>query len=201
MPIRLFKFFLCLLLLNSVSYQMTAQDEADEDEPEINTKAKNTLPPFHDSVFRFAPQIPNPKKAGMYSALIPGLGQVYNRQYWKVGVVAVATGAVAGFLVFNTKKYNIYQKAYFGRIDTDPTTTDTFTNYQLSDLDLLRKTYRTYVEYTVIAGTVCYLLNILDAFTSAHMKTFDMSKNLSFQFAPMLDSKKQFGIKLSIAKK
>ncbi|MCC7029918.1 MAG: hypothetical protein IT257_06400 [Chitinophagaceae bacterium] len=188
----------CLLFIMPV--QLLAQETPEESEkPETNEKSK--LPPFPDSIFKFNVKIPVAKRAGLYSALLPGLGQVYNKQYWKLGVVVGAAGAVTGFMIFNTKQYNIYQQAYLGRIDNDPTTTDTFVNYQTSDIDLLRKTYRKYMEYTVIAGTLCYLINILDAFTSAHLKTFDMNKNISLHASPYFDNRRQAGIKIVVAKK
>lgn len=194
------RFLILCLLFILASAQTFAQVDT-EDAEVTPAENKTTLPPFPDSIFKFNVKIPVPKKAGMYSALLPGLGQVYNKQYWKLGVVVAAAGAVTGFMIFNTRKYNIYQAAYLGRIDNDPTTSDTFTNYQTSDIDLLRKTYRKYVEYTVIAGTVCYLINILDAFTSAHLKTFDMSKNISMKLSPFFDNRNQFGLKMSLAKK
>ncbi|MBK6818140.1 MAG: hypothetical protein IPN14_07285 [Bacteroidetes bacterium] len=187
---------LFIFLTTSVTAQQTDTDDDDEE-----VAATTKLKPFPDSIFKFNVKVPVAKRAGLFSALLPGLGQVYNKQYWKLGVVVAATGAVTGFMIFNTKQYNKYQQAYLGRIDTDPATTDTFTNYQTTDIDLLRKTYRKYVEYTVIAGTVCYLINILDAFTSAHLKTFDMSKNISFKASPYYDTRKQFGMKITIAKK
>lgn len=190
--------FLIFLFIQTKS-QAQQNDTEEEDEKEKIEALPNL--PFPDSIFTFNTKNPIPKRAGLYSALLPGLGQTYNRQYWKVGVVGVAAGLVSGFLIFNKKKYNTYQQAYIGRIDNDPSTTDTFTNYQTSDLDLLRKTYRKYVEYTVIAGTVCYLVNILDAFTSAHLKSFDMSKNISMKASPFFDNRKQIGIKVLITKK
>lgn len=194
------RFVVACLLFMFVFSNISAQEEAPNDEKPEAEKTKS-LPPLNDSIFKFNVKVPVAKRAGLYSALLPGLGQVYNKQYWKLGIVVAAAGAVTGFMIFNTKQYNIYQKAYLGRIDNDPTTTDTFVNYQLGDIDLLRKTYRKYVEYTVIAGTVCYLVNILDAFTSAHLKTFDMSKNISMKASPYFDNRNQFGLRISIAKK
>ncbi|MBK7690151.1 MAG: hypothetical protein IPJ31_03195 [Bacteroidetes bacterium] len=197
---KISKFLVPFLLFMIANLTLSAQEDGDEID---NTKQeiKSSTAPFPDSIFRFNVKKPIAKRAGMFSAILPGLGQVYNKQYWKLGVVVAASGVVTGFMIFNTKKYNLYQQAYLGRIDNDPTTTDTFVNYQTSDIDLLRKTYRKYVEYTVIAGTVCYLINILDAFTSAHLKSFDMSKNISMRATPYFDPRNQFGIKLSFAKK
>ncbi len=188
--------FLGLLAISTYGFAQ----EATQTEEAPGTQ-KGNLKPYHDSIYRFKTKIPVPKRAGLYSALLPGLGQIYNKQYWKVGVVLGAAGAVTGFMIFNSGKYNTYEEAYLGRIDNDPTTTDTFSNYQTSDLDLLRKTYRKYTEYTVIAGTLCYLLNVLDAFTSAHLRTFDMNKNISFKAMPYYDGRRQVGIKIALALK
>jgi hypothetical protein len=197
---KISKLLVPFLLFMIASLTLSAQVESEETDNNKQENKSSTIP-FPDSIFKFNVKKPIAKRAGMFSAILPGLGQVYNKQYWKVGVVVAASGVVTGFMIFNTKKYNLYQQAYLGRIDNDPTTTDTFTNYQTSDIDLLRKTYRKYVEYTVIAGTVCYLINILDAFTAAHLKSFDMSKNISMRAAPFFDQRNQFGIKLSFAKK
>lgn len=184
-----------------VSFHCEAQnidtDIEDEQSAKGNENNNVNLPPYNDSVYRFFTQKQIPKRAALYSAVLPGLGQVYNKQYWKLGLVAIAGAGVTGFMIFNTQKYNTYQKAYIGRIDNDPSTTDTFTNYTLDDIDLLRKTYRKYREYTVIAGTLCYLVNILDAFTSAHMKSFDMSKNIGFKAQPVIIPGYYAGIKIT----
>lgn len=155
---------------------------------------------FPDSVFKFNTKIPVPKKAGLYSALLPGLGQAYNKQYLKVGLVAIAAGTVTYFIVDNRKNYQTYKEAYISRIDNNTATTDTL-RYTTSDLDILQKGFRKYYEYSIIAGTVCYLVNILDAFTSAHMKTFDMSKSISMKAIPYFDSRKQVGMKVVVCLK
>ncbi len=155
-----------------------------------------TTPSFPDSIFKFKVSKPIAKRAGLYSALLPGLGQAYNKQYWKIGFVAAATGVVAYFYIDNRKNYQTYQKAYINRLN-NPSIVDDYPNRSLDDLNLIRKTYRKYTEYTVIAGTVCYLINILDAFTSAHLKAFDMSKDISLRVAPVLNETKQAGVAMT----
>jgi|688.fasta_scaffold471738_2 hypothetical protein len=162
---------------------------------------KTTTYSFPDSIFRFNAKIQSPKRAGFYSALIPGLGQIYNKQYWKAGIVYAGFGAVTGFMISNVKKYQYYQKVYLGRIDSDPSTTDTITIYTTDDINTLRKGYRKYTEYTAIAGTVAYLINILDAYISAHLKTFDMSKDISLQAMPYINERRQPGFKIAFALK
>ncbi|MBL7771643.1 MAG: hypothetical protein JNM95_02130 [Chitinophagaceae bacterium] len=145
---------------------------------------KVVLAPFPDSIFRFNTIRPIPKRAALFSALLPGLGQVYNKNYWKTGVVAVGAGVITYFIVSNRKDYLTYQKDYIYRIDDNPNTVTSFPNYSTDDVNLLRTGFRKYYEYSIIAASVAYLVNILDAYTSAHLKTFDMSKDISYHFTP-----------------
>ena len=156
---------------------------------------------FPDSIFKFNTKISIPKRAGLYSAILPGLGQIYNKQYWKTGLVAVAAGTVTYFIIDNRKNYQKYQEVYISRIDNNPATTDTFYQYSINDIDILRRGFRKYYEYSIISGTVCYLVNILDAFTSSHLKTFDMSKNISMKATPFYNLQKQMGLKIVICLK
>ncbi len=156
---------------------------------------------FPDSIFKFNTKISIPKRAGLYSAILPGLGQIYNKQYWKTGLVAVAAGTVTYFIIDNRKNYQKYQEAYISRIDNNPATTDTYYQYSINDIDILRRGFRKYYEYSIISGTVCYLVNILDAFTSSHLKTFDMSKNISMRATPFYNLQKQMGVKMVVSLK
>ena len=156
---------------------------------------------FPDSIFKFNTKISIPKRAGLYSAILPGLGQIYNKQYWKTGLVAVAAGTVTYFIIDNRKNYQKYQEVYISRIDNNPATTDTYYQYSINDIDILRRGFRKYYEYSIISGTVCYLVNILDAFTSSHLKTFDMSKNISMKATPFYNLQKQMGLKIVICLK
>ena len=156
---------------------------------------------FPDSIFKFNTKISIPKRAGLYSAILPGLGQIYNKQYWKTGLVAVAAGTVTYFIIDNRKNYQKYQEAYISRIDNNPATTDTYYQYSINDIDILRRGFRKYYEYSIISGTVCYLVNIIDAFTSSHLKTFDMSKNISMKATPFYNLQKQMGVKMVVSLK
>lgn len=137
-----------------------------------------------DSMFRFNTKKPLPKRAALYSALLPGLGQAYNKQYWKSGIVAAGAGAITYFIVSNRQEYLRYQKDYIYRIDNNPETVTSFPNYTNDDVKLLRTGFRKYYEYSIIAASVGYLLNILDSYTSAHLKSFDMSKDISYRLQP-----------------
>ena len=97
------------LLIGSIPRSVWAQSS---DSTQAQVEKSEVLPPFNDSIFKFNVKKSIPKRAALYSALLPGLGQVYNKQYWKTGVVALGTGVIGYFIVSNRKEYLIYQKDY-----------------------------------------------------------------------------------------
>ena len=85
--IRVVLLFIICISISGISVK--AQDSVSVSRP----KRVGDAPSIPDSIFRFSTKHPIPKKAGLYSACLPGLGQVYNKQYWKAGLV-YATAAV-----------------------------------------------------------------------------------------------------------
>lgn len=131
---------------------------------------------------------PVPKRAGLYAAIIPGLGQVYNRQYWKLPIVYAALGAGGYFIYFNLDKYRTYRKAYVNRLQ-DPTKEDEFSErYSTDNLKQLQEGYRQNTDIAVLITAVGYSLQIMDAIVSAHLKNFDVSRDISMQFKPVFNS-------------
>ena len=150
------------------------------------------------SVFAFKRANPLPKRSALYSAIFPGLGQIYNKQYWKLGIVAGGLGAAAYFINFNNREYKRFRTAYIQRIDNDSTTIDEFAfagGYAAEDLNTLQNQYRQYLEYTIIFTTVGYALNVLDAYVAAHLRNFDINEDISFKATPTFQNK-QLGIAL-----
>lgn len=129
---------------------------------------------------------PNPKKAGLYAALVPGLGQVYNRQYWKLPIVYGGL-AVAGYMVvFNSNEYNTYRKAYIGRIN-NPYPTDEYVGvYNTEQLKQIQDDYNRSLNMSVLFASVGYLVQVLDAITAAHLRNFDISRDISMQMRPVV---------------
>jgi len=149
---------------------------------------------------KFNVSSPIPKRAALYSALFPGLGQVYNKQYWKLGLVGAGVGVATGFIIFNNSQYSTYRRAYISRIDNNPETVDSFGYYTTADLNTLQSQYRTYLEYTVVATVIGYGLNVLDAFVAGHLRSFDVSPSLSVRPTPILIGN-QVSLGLSVKKK
>ncbi len=141
---------------------------------------------------------PNPKKSGLYSALLPGLGQLYNRQYWKLPLVYAGVGAVAYYYVKNYNDYQSYRKAYLGRIN-NPNPKDQYVGlYGPDELNQRQADSKKYLDLTVLLGVVGYTLQVLDAVTAAHLKNFDVSRDISMRIVPVATPTGGIGLGLAM---
>lgn len=140
---------------------------------------------------------PDPQRALWLSALCPGLGQIYNRRYWKLPIVVGAFVGLTYGASWNNRMYKDYSKGYRDVLDDDPETRSYMDFFpptvQESDLDMawLQKTmkskrdyYRRYREICVIAMVGVYLINIVDAYVDASLAHFDISPDLSLDVSP-----------------
>lgn len=126
---------------------------------------------------------PVPKKSALYSAILPGLGQLYNRQYWKIPVIYAGMAAAGYFIVDNTNSYRKYRKIYIARLQND------FSDgspYSTAEVKLLQDTYKKYLDMTVLLTALGYTIQVLDAVTFAHLKNFDVSKDISMRMSPVV---------------
>ena len=122
-----------------------------------------------------------PAKAAFYSAVLPGLGQVYNKRYWKLPLIYGGIGASIYYYDLNNKNFKRYRNAYKRRLAgfTDDEFQDViFDNDRLIDGMNFYKQYRDQSMLFVI-GT--YFLNILDANIDAHLKQYNINQNLSLK--------------------
>lgn len=163
------------------------------DTAQIPTKVKSAIQAdtitAKDSIRRKKVFEPNPKKSGMYSSILPGLGQAYNRQYWKVPVVYAILGTAGYFIGFNYNKYTEYRQAYIYAIDGDPGTSDELSKvYDAQSLQRLQNNYKKDLDVIVLLTSVGYALQIMDAVASAHLKNFDVSRDITMQVKPMVQN-------------
>lgn len=136
----------------------------------------------------------SPKKAAWMSAALPGLGQIYNRKYWKVPVIYVGLGVI-GYLGYNYyTKFNKYKKTYLFRSALDTTARDYFP--EILSKDILFENwnyYRRNFELTCIFGSLFYILNIIDASVDGHLYKFDISDDLSLKIEPDINTLTYYG--------
>ena len=125
----------------------------------------------------------NARKATIMSACLPGLGQIYNRKYWKAPIIYAALGGLGYWGITNQIKYKYYSDNLAALYDNDANTINK-TFYTSDQLVSQKRYYRKYRDYAIIAGALVYVLNIIDANVDAHLKTFDVSDDLSLQINP-----------------
>ncbi len=123
----------------------------------------------------------SPSKAAFYSAILPGLGQAYNKKYWKIPIVYAAMGTGIYFYVTNNKNYNRYRRAYKRRLAGF--NDDEFQNIVDSNDALIdaQEFYQRNRDLSLLLTVVAYVLNIVDANVDAHLLQFNVSDDLSLR--------------------
>lgn len=128
----------------------------------------------------------SPKKATIMSLVVPGLGQAYNKKYWKIPLVYAAIGVPLYVALDQQSMFNEFKAAYIKRVDDDPTTVDdkytgVYTNANLENLIEFHRKNRDL--FYVLTG-VAYVLNVVDAAVDAHLYHFEVSDDLSADLKP-----------------
>ena len=141
------------------------------------------------------------RKATIMSAIFPGLGQIYNHKYWKAPIIYAALGGLGYWGITNQVKYKYYSDNLKYENDDDPNTIN-ITRYKTADLITEKKYYKKYRDIAIMAGVLVYLVNIIDANVDAHLRTFDVSDDLSLQVNPYsnfdYNNKLQAGLTLKL---
>lgn len=126
------------------------------------------------------------KKAAIYSAVLPGLGQVYNKAAWKVPIIYAGFGVLTYFIISNNKEYQLYHEAYVYKANgrTDPIDNPYVDKYNLDQLQRGMDYYRRNRDLSFIVTGIWYTLNILEAYVDAHFFDYDISEDLSINIRP-----------------
>jgi hypothetical protein len=134
----------------------------------------------------------NPSRASIYSMILPGLGQAYNKKYWKIPIVYAGFGVFYYFISFNDKEYKAWREAYNHSL-SDPDNLDPPVNeYERlygdkpEILQDQKNYYRRNRDLTYILSGLWYLLNIVDATVDAHLFSWEIDDKLSLKFEPTL---------------
>jgi TM2 domain-containing membrane protein YozV len=165
------------LILGCISFADAQQQDtvAQSTTTEVTEKpSKNTF----FTVFRG-----NPGKAALYSLIIPGSGQLYNGQWWKVPFVYGIEGGLFVYAYWNTSKYKDFKTGYQQMLDGEIVSFKGLT--QASQVRLFRDKYQRQKDFAWVYFAISHLLNVVDAFVSRHLREFDMDEDLSFKiFVP-----------------
>ena len=141
---------------------------------------------------------PNPRHALSYS-LVPGLGlgQIYNRKYWKLPIVYAGYAALIYAIIYTNGKYSDYRKAYISIADEDESTNtwqkyipagqtveNVDTGWLTNALNQRYMRFRRYRDLSIIGIVAWYGLSIIDAFVDAQLFKFDITPDLSLRVEP-----------------
>ncbi len=118
-----------------------------------------------------------PAKAAFYSAILPGLGQAYNKKYWKIPIVYGALGVSLYFFSDNNTKYRRYRDAYKRRLAGYHD--DDFQYLDDTRLIAAQRFYQRNRDLSMLITAAFYILNIVDANVDAHLIQFNVSDKLS----------------------
>lgn len=139
-----------------------------------------------DGVISFPTDNPHhPGKATLYSILVPGLGQAYNNEYWKIPIY---WGCLAGAVHFLDVNQTNYKR--FKRIHNEATTPDSGYKESISAQTALyyRDLYRRLRDYSILAVAGFYLLQVIDANVFSYMQDFEVNDDISLYVQPTLIS-------------
>ena len=125
-----------------------------------------------------------PARASLYSALLPGLGQIYNGDYWKLPIIYGGFIACTFFISNNNAQFQRY--SYIYREINNPSDPDNIIDFGISSSQASSRkdTYRRWRDYSVLATLGVYVFNIIDANVSAHMYDFDVSEDITASISP-----------------
>lgn len=125
--------------------------------------------------------------ATIMSAVIPGLGQVYNKKYWKVPIIYGGLLTAGYFLKINRDAFLDFKNDYIAEVDTNSGKVNR-SNLPEAVLLSYMEFYRTRMEICYIALGLLYVLNVVDATVDAHLFTFDVSDDLSLRIMPEINT-------------
>lgn len=122
-----------------------------------------------------------PAKASFYSAILPGLGQVYNKKYWKVPLVYASIGTSVYFYVDSQKQYNLYRDEYKNRLKEIQSTSEYLSQLSNNQLISAQKQFQRNRDLSAFFIVGFYILNIIDANIDAALSQFNVSNKLALK--------------------
>jgi Family of unknown function (DUF5683) len=155
--------------------------------PKVPTSPKKIL---KKDTLKTADIYPNPRKAALFALIIPGGGQVYNKDFWKVPLVY---GAYYGLFVvykFNNTQYNTLRDCLINR-NANPKDIDPCKNPRLNTIDArslaaYRDQYNKTRQQSILGLVLVHILSATEAYVDAHLKNFDIDDNLSIRLSPQM---------------
>lgn len=174
--------FSVLLCFSAIAQEGKEEQKITKEKKSPSAKSDDTLViiPADSALTRKEIDPLRPAKAAFYSAVLPGLGQAYNKKYWKIPIVYAAIGTGIYFYTDNNKQYKRVREAYKRRLAGFED--DEFQGRLTDDgLREAQKSFRRNKELSLLITFGLYALNIVDANVDAHLLQFNVDDNLSFK--------------------
>lgn len=171
------KHFIFLFIILFVGLFCNAQKTSD------TTAVDGVLIKVQDTIEREPLNILGPSKAAFYSAVLPGLGQAYNKKYWKIPLVYAAIGIPVYFYIDNDRVLGEYRDEFKRRLAGFEQDRENAPFPNVSDDGLIRaqETLRRNKELSLLIAIGMYALNIIDANVDAHLLQFNVDENLAIK--------------------
>lgn len=182
--------FLLFPFLLITGLQVHAQDKPgmiSDDSTLVSKKEIVTAP----AAKKDSSKVRSPRQAAIRSAIFPGLGQIYNHKIWKVPIVWGALGTTGGIFFYNLKNYKDAKFAYRVKYNMRANHTDSALYASINpklkllseeSLRYYRNQFRRDIDYSALFFVILWGLNVVDATVDAHLKSFDVSPDLSLKF-------------------
>lgn len=123
----------------------------------------------------------SPLRASLYSAVLPGMGQIYNKKYWKAPLVWGLIGTGVGFVIYYNNQYKEYRGYYLDKLYGYELENPTLNNMSVRQLATIQDDRKRSRDYAIALTALAYILNIVDATVDAHLFGIKKDPDLSLQ--------------------
>lgn len=169
-------FIICII--QSSAFCQIAGDSTQIRESGLVIDSNEVVEVFTDSIDD------KPNRASMYSAILPGLGQIYNKKYWKLPLIYGGGVVIAYYLDYNNRQYKQHRDSFIAIRDQDDRTKPFDERYDEKDYERATDYWRRNRDLLIISAILVYAINIVDAHVDAHLAAFNMNEDLTINFEP-----------------
>lgn len=182
-----------LIIFIFIFYSLSLQAQKENNPASVKDSVTEVTSKVTGNRYDSALKAHSPKKAALRSAILPGLGQIYNKKYWKLPIIYGGLGACGAVFFYNLTNYRDTRFAYRVKYNMRVNKTDSALFSQIKpnlrplseeSLRFYRNQFRRDIDYSVLVFILLWGLNVVDAAVDAHLKTFDVSPDLSLYFKP-----------------
>lgn len=156
----------------------------------VSTKSDKEVDVIADIEKSNAPAVKSkysPTRAGLYSAVLPGLGQFYNKKYWKIPVVWGAVGTGVGITLWNQRQYKKYRNAFIAELNGLPHEFSDIRGVTKESLGRIQDRAKRQRDYAIAISGLIYILGIVDAVVDAHLYDQKHDPDLTLQPSVIYD--------------